>query len=66
MDQLRQTAADDNFEIEVDGGINADTISQCAKAGADIFVAGSYLFNGEAGLEKRIDDIRSLAVEAKK
>lgn len=65
LDQLRQTAADDNFEIEVDGGINADTISQCARAGADIFVAGSYLFNGEAGLEKRIDDIRSLAVEAK-
>ena len=37
LDQLRQTAADDNFEIEVDGGINADTISQCARAGADIF-----------------------------
>jgi ribulose-phosphate 3-epimerase len=25
LDQLRQTAADDNFEIEVDGGINNET-----------------------------------------
>jgi len=63
LDQLRQTAADDNFQIEVDGGINADTISKCSKAGADIFVAGSYLF-GQDDLKGRIDDLRSLAVNA--
>ncbi|ALB29124.1 MULTISPECIES: ribulose-phosphate 3-epimerase [Companilactobacillus] len=65
LDQLRQTAADDNFDIEVDGGINSETIAQCAKAGADIFVAGSYLFNGQDGLESRIDGLRSVALEAK-
>lgn len=65
LDQLRQTAADDNFDIEVDGGINNETIAQCAKAGADIFVAGSYLFNGQDGLEDRIDGLRATALEAK-
>jgi len=62
LDQLRQTAADDNFEIEVDGGINTETIAQCSKAGADIFVAGSYLFNGQDGLQSRLDNLRSAAM----
>lgn len=31
--------------IQVDGGINYKTISICAKAGADAFVAGSAIFN---------------------
>ncbi|MCW1926894.1 ribulose-phosphate 3-epimerase [Bhargavaea beijingensis] len=34
-------------EIEVDGGITADTIAECAKAGADVFVAGSAIYNRE-------------------
>jgi ribulose-phosphate 3-epimerase len=33
--------------IEVDGGINAETGSQCVKAGADVLVAGSYLYGHE-------------------
>jgi ribulose-phosphate 3-epimerase len=33
-----------NTEIEVDGGINADTIGLVSSAGADIFVAGSAVF----------------------
>jgi len=31
--------------LEVDGGINADTAAQCAEAGADVFVAGSSVFD---------------------
>jgi ribulose-phosphate 3-epimerase len=34
-----------NFMIEVDGGINLETIKLCRDAGVDIAVAGSYLFN---------------------
>ncbi|MCW2534669.1 MAG: rpe, partial [Modestobacter sp.] len=30
--------------LEVDGGINADTIEQAAEAGADVFVAGSAVY----------------------
>ncbi|MCW2530734.1 MAG: rpe [Blastococcus sp.] len=33
--------------VEVDGGINADTIEQAAAAGADVFVAGSAVYGAE-------------------
>ena len=33
--------------LEVDGGINADTIEQAAAAGADVFVAGSAVYGAE-------------------
>lgn len=33
-----------NIEIEIDGGITAETIVPCAKAGATIFVAGSAIY----------------------
>jgi len=36
-----------NIEIEIDGGINAETIIPCAQAGANIFVAGSAIYNKE-------------------
>jgi ribulose-phosphate 3-epimerase len=32
------------IDIQVDGGINLDTGKDCAKAGANILVTGSYLF----------------------
>lgn len=34
-----------NIEIEIDGGINAETIIPCAEAGATIFVAGSAIYS---------------------
>jgi ribulose-phosphate 3-epimerase len=34
-----------NLEIEVDGGINKETAAVCAEAGADVFVAGSAIYN---------------------
>ncbi|MBO0600974.1 ribulose-phosphate 3-epimerase [Sporosarcina sp. E16_3] len=33
------------IEIEIDGGINEETIVPCAEAGATIFVAGSAIYN---------------------
>ncbi|MGW1740257.1 ribulose-phosphate 3-epimerase [Nocardia sp. NPDC001965] len=33
--------------VEIDGGINADTIEQAAAAGIDCFVAGSAVYNTE-------------------
>ena len=36
-----------NIEIEVDGGINPDTIDSVSKAGANVFVAGSAIFNSK-------------------
>lgn len=36
-----------NFLIEVDGGINKDTIKSVLKAGCDVFVAGSSIFHSD-------------------
>jgi ribulose-phosphate 3-epimerase len=36
-----------NFLIEIDGGINKDTIMNAMKAGCDVFVAGSAIFKSE-------------------
>lgn len=33
--------------IQVDGGVSAKTIEQCAEAGADVFVAGSAVYGQE-------------------
>ena len=43
--------------IEVDGGINAETGKKCRKAGADILVAGSYLF-GHDDFKERFESLR--------
>lgn len=40
---LRQLMPD--VKIEVDGGINLETARLCKKAGADILVSASYIFN---------------------
>lgn len=37
-----------SVDIQVDGGINAETAMLVAKAGANIMVAGSYLFKAES------------------
>jgi ribulose-phosphate 3-epimerase len=33
--------------LEIDGGINADTIEQAAEAGVDCFVAGSAVYGAQ-------------------
>ena len=36
-----------NFDLEVDGGIDDKTIQMAREAGANVFVAGSYVFKGD-------------------
>ena len=36
-----------NFDIEVDGGIDDKTIQMAREAGANVFVAGSYVFKND-------------------
>lgn len=53
-----------DIDIEVDGGINADTVKIAAKAGANVFVAGSAVFKSEnpaetiALLKKNAQDVQ--------
>lgn len=48
--QLREYCNNNGFEqmnIQVDGGINADTAAVAKSAGANVLVAGTYLFKAE-------------------
>ena len=45
-----------NFEIEVDGGINDITAKKCIDYGADVLVAGSYIFSNKISEYKNIID----------
>ncbi len=60
LDQLKKEK-NYHFNIEVDGNVNKDTINECLKAGANMFVSGSYVFNGSIP-----DNIDSLLEEVKK
>lgn len=50
-------------DIEVDGGINGDTISVAAAAGANVFVSGSALF-GAPDRQKTINEFKEKANKA--
>jgi len=58
---LRQMTVDRGLSplIQVDGGVNAQTIAEIASAGATVFVAGSAIF-GSPDYRKTIDELRAL------
>jgi len=49
INQLRKYISDNKLhvDLEVDGGVNYETGKKCIAAGANILVAGSFLFNQE-------------------
>src|SRR5947209_5659014 len=54
------------IDIEVDGGITPDNAAAVARAGANVLVAGSAVFNGGAGsYAKNIAAIRNAAATAR-
>ncbi len=50
-----------DVDIEVDGGISPATIEGAARAGANVFIAGSALFRDPEGLTHATDELRALA-----
>ena len=52
-----------HYSIEVDGGINEQTIQQCQAAGANIFVAGSYVFGHD--ISQRITNLKQAIIHEK-
>ncbi len=48
------------IELEVDGGVNSDNIGDLAAAGADVFVAGSAVFNG-GDYVRKLTELRAAA-----
>lgn len=49
-----------SYEIEIDGGVDKHTAQSCVAAGADILVAGSYIY-GSSDRAERIADLRKAA-----
>ena len=45
-----------SVDIQVDGGINDSTMETAMRAGANLLVAGSYVFNGD--LESNVQRIQ--------
>lgn len=46
--------------VQVDGGISSETIERCAEAGADVFVAGSAVYQADDPA-RVVDELRRLA-----
>ena len=68
LDKLRQVrqridASGRNIRLEVDGGVKVDNIGAIAAAGADMFVAGSAIFN-QADYAAVIDAMRAEIAKA--
>ncbi len=62
---LRQVITDGGYStlIQIDGGVNKSTIGKIAAAGADIFVAGSAIYQS-ANYKETISHFRNLIAEA--
>ena len=65
LDKVRQLAdlrqkQGHSYLIEVDGGVNDKTAADCLAAGADILVAGSYVF-GHSNPAQAIQTLKDLA-----
>ena len=48
-----------NFKIEIDGGVNAETVGTFARLGADILVCGSIVFN-EKSVQESVSALRGI------
>ncbi|MDA0971621.1 MAG: ribulose-phosphate 3-epimerase, partial [Proteobacteria bacterium] len=48
-----------NIEIEIDGGINFETAALAKKAGVDILVSGTTLFDSKQSLKGNIEKLRN-------
>lgn len=57
ISRIKNMIASRTIEIEVDGGINPMTASECVAAGADILVAGTSIFAG-GDYQKNIKALR--------
>lgn len=64
IQELRELIENEGHQvnIQVDGGINDDTLETVMKAGANLLVAGSYVFNGDLAsnvrrIKQKIADI---------
>lgn len=63
-DMITAAGLGDAIDLEVDGGISADTVAGAASAGANLLIAGSALFKHPGGLRAAVTEIREKATAA--
>ncbi|MGQ3672493.1 ribulose-phosphate 3-epimerase [Xanthobacter sp. TB0136] len=65
IERIRDMIRGRDIRLEVDGGVNPETAALCARAGADVLVAGSAVFKGGIeGYRANISAIRTSAANA--
>jgi ribulose-phosphate 3-epimerase len=62
LDKLRnlRTQVDEHVLLEVDGGVNEETIAACVEAGAGMLVVGSAI-TGQDNYRAKVDELNQLA-----
>ena len=64
--ELRAMIGERAIDLQIDGGVTVETAPLCAKAGANVLVAGSAVFKGDspAAYAENIKNIRQAAEQA--
>ncbi|MBE6713723.1 MAG: ribulose-phosphate 3-epimerase [Ruminococcaceae bacterium] len=60
---IKEYIGSDPISIQVDGGINEETVKVCAKAGANVFVVGSAAYRAKS-MKETLTNIKNNAKEA--
>lgn len=61
--KLARELCGDRTVLEVDGGVNEETITECTRAGAQLMVVGSAIF-GQPNYESAMDVLRTKVLQA--
>ena len=61
--QMLRDRSDQDWLLQVDGGVNAETIADCVAAGAHTLVVGSAIFN-QRPYREEVERLKKLAAEA--
>ncbi|RIK77452.1 MAG: ribulose-phosphate 3-epimerase [Planctomycetota bacterium] len=68
LEKLRSLRAQrgDALLLEVDGGVNAETVADCTRAGAQMLVVGSAIFrNGEQTYSESLSQLTALGAQSR-
>ena len=66
LTKLKRLIDENNYqaELELDGGVNAETAGEGVRSGADVLVAGSAVFNKKESVAEAIGRLRRAVVDA--
>jgi ribulose-phosphate 3-epimerase len=65
LEKLRTLKAQHSeLVLEIDGGVNKKTIRECARAGAQMLVAGAAIFRNDAPYEQSLSELAELGASA--